>query len=339
MPIGGSRKPDGQGAGQSRMAATGRQGKRTTAGFPVAAGHLRGDVDPVDLFEIKADIPLPAVEAVDRALLESAGPQWSVVEDVVARRAWIVGIFQTEAEALASWPAISALLQDAGVAGGSVPAIRTLADRDWRDSYKAHFRAWSFGRLHWVPVWERENFQLPPGHAVLWLDPGLAFGTGNHETTRLCVERLVAYTEENGTAGRVIDAGCGSGILALSAVLLGFLRVTGFDNDPEAVRVSEENAAVNGLTGQVRFFVGDLVTGLADQQAEVVLANIQADVLMAHAARIVAAVAPGGILILSGILAAENSEVRTAFEKITPNWIVNARVMGEWSDVVLTRPG
>ena len=129
-------------------------------------------------------------------------------------------------------------------------------------------QTWRFGRLHWVPIWEREAFRLPPGDAVLWLDPGLAFGTGNHETTRLCVERLVALAERREKAGeakagaRVIDAGCGSGILALSAALLGFRDVRGFDNDPEAVRVSGENAALNGLADRVEFFVGDLVGGL-----------------------------------------------------------------------------
>jgi ribosomal protein L11 methyltransferase len=291
----------------------------------------------MEMVEIKTDIPVASVEAVDQALLESGATSWNVLEDVVVKRAWLVGIFTNEAEALASWPEMEQLLRSAGV-DSAVPAIRTLADRDWRDSYKAHFRAWSFGRLHWVPVWERATFQLRAGHTVLWLDPGLAFGTGNHETTRLCVERLVAFAEEHGTSGRVIDAGCGSGILALSASLLGFQRVSGFDNDPEAVRVSEENAAVNGLTGRVKFYVGDLNSGLAGKHAEVVLANIQADVLMANAAALVAAVAPGGILALSGILAAENSVVRTKFEAITPNWIVNARVMGEWSDIVLTRP-
>ena len=292
----------------------------------------------MDLVEIKTDLPIDRVDAVDQALLEAGATPWSVIEDVIVRRAWLVGIFSNEAEALASWPAMEHLLLTAGVAEGCVPAIRTLADADWRDSYKAHFRAWSFGRLHWVPVWERENFTLPPGHAVLWLDPGLAFGTGNHETTRLCVERLVALAEEHGTKGRVIDAGCGSGILALSAALLGFQDVAGFDNDPEAIRVSEENAACNGLTGRVRFAVGDLVTGLAGRHAEIVLANIQADVLQKFAAELVASVAPHGTLVLSGILANENSQVRTTFERLTPNWVVNARVMGEWSDVVLTQP-
>ena len=290
------------------------------------------------LFEIKVELPAAAAVAADDALLEHGLENWSVLEDVIVKRAWLVGVFSDEAEAGASWEAVQPLLATAGVTFLAEAAGRSLGDADWRDSYKAHFKAWQFGRLHWVPVWERDTFALPPGDAVLWLDPGLAFGTGNHETTRLCVERLVAVAEEHGVTGRVIDAGCGSGILALSAALLGYGDITGFDNDAEAVRVSEENAALNGLTGRVNFFTGDLEGGLAGRQAEVLLANIQADVLMRFAKNLVAAVAPGGTLVLSGILASENSQVRAAFEALTPNWTINARTMGEWSDVVLTRP-
>ncbi len=225
------------------------------------------------------------------------------------------------------------------------PAHRGLADGDWRDSYKAHFKAWRFGRLHWVPVWEREKFELPRGDEVLWLDPGMAFGTGNHETTRLCVERLTEIEAQQVAKGRkhglrrVIDAGCGSGILALSAAKLGFEEVVGFDNDPEAVKVSGENAELNGLDGRVKFYVGDLVSGLADRSADVVLANILANVLIQFARELVAAVAPGGTLVLSGILAVESAQVRTAFAEAAPGWSIDSRVLGEWSDVVLTRPG
>ena len=291
----------------------------------------------MSLTEIKAEITAAAADAVNDRLLENELSNWSVLEDVIAKRAWIVGIGAAEDELRAQWAALAAALQAEGIAAPAEPVLRPLGDADWRDSYKAHFKPWQFGRLHWVPVWERETFRLPEGDAVLWLDPGLAFGTGNHETTRLCVERLVALAE-GGTDGRVLDAGCGSGILALSAALLGFRDVRGFDNDPEAVRVSQENAAVNGLDGRVEFFVGDLASGLAGREAEIVLANIQADVLMRFARELVASVAPGGAMVLSGILAHENAAVREAFEGVAPGWAVNARTMGEWSDVVLTRP-
>ena len=296
------------------------------------------------LSEIKIEIPPAGALMADEALLEAGRENWSVLEDVIVRRAWLVGLGGDAAALRAEWADVQQSLGTAGIAPVSEPVVRALADADWRDSYKAHFHAWRFGRLHWVPVWERGTFQLPPGDAVLWLDPGLAFGTGNHETTRLCVERLVALAarKEEGTSKmedlRVIDAGCGSGILALSAALLSYRDVRGFDNDPEAVRVSEENAALNGLAGRVVFSTGDLVTGLAGREAEIVLANIQADVLMRFARELVAAVAPGGTLVLSGILAQENAQVRAAFAAVVPSWPIEARTMGEWSDVVLARP-
>jgi ribosomal protein L11 methyltransferase len=286
----------------------------------------------MSLTEIRVEIPVATVEAADLVLLEREAAGWNVLEDVIAKRAWVLGVFESEAAARAQWAELSAPLRAPGE-----PVVRPLSDEDWRDSYKAHFKAWQFGRLHWVPEWERERFVLPPGDEVLWLDPGLAFGTGNHETTRLCVERLVAWADERGAAGRVLDAGCGSGILALSAAKLGFARVAGFDNDPEAVRVSRENAALNGLAGAVGFYEGDLISGLAKRQADFVLANILGHVLIAFAPQLVAAVAPGGRLVMSGILAAENAEVRAAFQRHAPGWAVESRIMGEWSDLVLTR--
>jgi ribosomal protein L11 methyltransferase len=294
----------------------------------------------VPLCEIKSEIDPANVEAADEVLLERGLVNWNVLEDVLAKQAWVIGVCATPAEAENQWREVNAGLKAANVVTLGEPAVRSIGDSEWRDSYKAHFRAWQFDRLHWVPVWERDKFVLPDGDAVLWLDPGLAFGTGNHETTRLCVERLVTLAEEHGMSGRVVDAGCGSGILALSAALLGFTDVTGFDNDPEAVRISEENAALNGLSGRVKFHVADISAGLGSfaSSVNVLLANIQADVLMHYARELVQAVAPAGTLVLSGILANENSQVRTTFEACTPKWTVNARVMGEWSDVVLTRP-
>jgi ribosomal protein L11 methyltransferase len=289
----------------------------------------------MSLWEVRVEIPFEFAGAADEHLLENGYESWSVFEDVLAKTASLVGVFGGEDEARESWSRLKE-----GLPGGTIGAteFRELRDSDWRDSYKAHFRAWKFGRLHWVPIWEKGAYVVPPGDEVLWLDPGLAFGTGNHETTRLCVERLVALVEEKGPRMRVIDAGCGSGILALSALKLGCMDVVGFDNDPEAVRVSEENAALNDLQGRVTFAVADLESGLRGTKADVLMANILADVLMRHARELTDAVAPGGVLVLSGILAAEQARVQEAFRSVAPDWSQESRVLGEWCDVVALRP-
>ena len=286
-----------------------------------------------DLFEIKAELPFSDVDSVDEQLLELGEPLWSVFQDILMQTAWVVGIFEGASEAQAAWDRLRPL-----VPGASDAVVRALAPADWRDSYKAHFRAWRCGRLHWVPIWEKESYALPAGEVALWLDPGLAFGTGNHETTRLCCEYLVAWAERAASNARIVDAGCGSGILALSAARLGFTDVRGFDNDPEAVRVSEENAVLNALGGRVRFETADLISGLADTQADLVLANIQADVLMQFAQPLLAAVAPGGSLCLSGILARERATVEESFRALAPDWRIDTRDLGEWSAVHLERP-
>ncbi len=288
------------------------------------------------VFELKVEIPLPATAACEDLLAEREEQRFMVLEDKPAARAWLTGYFGSRAEAREAWAELIAAADESWAK--LVPEVRELPDEDWKDSYKAHFKAWKFGRLNWVPVWERETFRLPPGEEVLWLDPGMAFGTGNHETTRLCCERLAKFAEAYGSSGRVIDAGCGSGILALSAAKLGFTKLAGFDTDPEAIRVSQENAELNGLAGSVEFYVGDLVSGLAGRSAELVLANIQADVLVRFVRELTSALAPGGQLVLSGILSRELGFVQERFSADRVGWKVESRVLGEWADLALTRP-
>lgn len=285
------------------------------------------------VFEFKVEVTLGAVPVLEELLAEAEEQQLMVLEDKPSGRAWLTGYYASRDEAEASWRRFAARIDAEWRV--TEPELKELADKDWKESYREHFKAWRFGRLHWVPIWQRDAFRLPAGEEVLWLDPGMAFGTGNHETTRLVVERTVQFAERQGVKGGVIDAGCGSGILALSAVKLGFERVAAFDNDPLAVDVSRENAALNGLEGKVDWYVGDLETGLRGRSAELVLANIQADVLARFAAQLLGSVAPGGTLVLSGILATELDQVRERFVAAAPGWNVDSRVMGEWADLVL----
>ncbi|WJN58598.1 50S ribosomal protein L11 methyltransferase [Pseudomonas sp. SO81] len=193
--------------------------------------------------------------------------------------------------------------------GGELPAheIEHIADQDWERSWMDNFQPMRFGRRLWiVPSWHA----APEPEAVnLLLDPGLAFGTGTHPTTALCLEWL----DGQDLAGcNVIDFGCGSGILAIAALLLGAPQAIGTDIDPQALEASRDNAGRNGID-PARFPVY-LPADMPQQPAEVVVANILAGPLVSLAPQITALVKAGGRLALSGILAEQAEEVRAAYE-------------------------
>lgn len=201
-----------------------------------------------------------------------------------------------------------------------------LGDR-WADEWKRFFKPIHVGRLWVRPSWER--VEPGPGEVVLTLDPGRAFGSGLHETTQ-----LVLYEVERGIEGgeRVLDVGCGSGILGIAALLLGASRVTALDVDPAAAEVTLENAQVNGVEARVV-----ASTRPVDEERERypwVLANIEARVLVPLASAIAATVAPGGTLVLSGILVGQEDEVRAAYAGLAE--VARPR-KGEWVALVLRR--
>lgn len=288
----------------------------------------------MSLVEFRVDLLAGDVERVDEALAELETSDWNILEQAVERTAVLVGFFPDEGTGVAEWEKLRSILP-ARVAHAA-PKVRQVEEREWREAYREHFHAWQFRDLHWVPVWEKEKFRLPDGHEAVWLDPGMAFGTGNHETTRLCAERIVSLRDACRAKGlacesmSVIDAGCGSGILAISAVRSGFGEVVGFDNDPLAVEISRKNADANGVNAAITFLQSDLISGLSGRAADLVVANIQADVLMRFAAQLVAAVKPGGVLVLSGILGEECEAVRRAFEETRLSKRSGQFEMGEW---------
>ncbi|VEE14240.1 50S ribosomal protein L11 methyltransferase [Ectopseudomonas mendocina] len=192
--------------------------------------------------------------------------------------------------------------------GGSLPEhhVERIEDQDWERSWMDNFQPMRFGRRLWiVPSWHA----APEPDAVnLLLDPGLAFGTGTHPTTALCLEWLDGQTLDNCS---VLDFGCGSGILAIAALLLGAPQAVGTDIDPQALEASRDNASRNGID-PARFPVY-LPADLPQQPADVVVANILAGPLVSLAPQITALVKGGGRLALSGILAEQADEVRAAY--------------------------
>ena len=184
--------------------------------------------------------------------------------------------------------------------------VERIEDQDWERSWMDNFQPMRFGRRLWiVPSWHA----APEPDAVnLLLDPGLAFGTGTHPTTALCLQWLDGQVLEGCS---VLDFGCGSGILAIAALLLGAERAVGTDIDPQALEASRDNASRNGID-PARFPLY-LPQDLPDEQADVVVANILAGPLVQLAPQITARVKHGGRLALSGILAEQADEVRAAY--------------------------
>ena len=192
--------------------------------------------------------------------------------------------------------------------GGALPEhhVERIEDQDWERSWMDGFQPMRFGQRLWiVPSWHA----APQPDAVnLLLDPGLAFGTGTHPTTALCLEWLDSQKLDNCS---VLVFGCGSGILAIAALLLGAPQAAGTDIDPQALEASRDNASRNGID-PARFPVY-LPADLPQQPADVVVANILAGPLVSLAPQITALVKSGGRLALSGILAEQAEEVRAAY--------------------------
>ena len=194
-----------------------------------------------------------------------------------------------------------------------------LQENDWATSWQKYYKPLSVGRrLYIVPEWERGE-PVPQGRTALYLNPGLTFGTGNHASTRLCLEWVEEFVRPG---GRVLDLGCGSGILSVAALLLGAESALGVDIDPKAVDVAYENAALNGLGRDCcTFLAGDILTDrsleetLARDRWDLVLANIVADVIIPLSAHVEELLAPGGVFLCSGIIDTRSGEVEAALAR------------------------
>jgi ribosomal protein L11 methyltransferase len=208
------------------------------------------------------------------------------------------------------------------------PAWREVIATDWSLEWKKHFRPIRIGRrLRIIPSWMEA--EPPAGDVILRLDPGMAFGTGMHPTTQLCLEAL----EDRLLPGmEVIDLGCGSGILTVAAVKLGAGRTLGLDIDPQAVRVARENLLTNGVESRAEIRPGSLQDLLAEKRsAPLVVANILAAVLREMlGAGLAKTVHPGGCLVLSGILLDQSAAVedsvrgcgmRMAEKRVREDWV------------------
>ncbi len=205
----------------------------------------------------------------------------------------------------------------------------TLEDEDWQRAWMKDFKPMCFGETLWIyPSWYEGPAKSQHG---LFLDPGLAFGTGTHPTTALCLTWL-ARTMQPGQS--VIDYGCGSGILALAAYVLGAFPIKAIDNDPQAIEACQANMEKNGVPAEAILLT--LPEEDSPTPADIVLANILAQPLIALAPVLTALVKPGGHLLLSGILKNQMDEVENAYSK---EFVCEARItQDDWGLLVMHTP-
>ena len=304
----------------------------TTAGAELVSDRLMEAGADGTMVEDRADVPDPSKpngywELIDPELVNT------MPEDVLVH-AWFTpdaalnerlsGLRQQLGE-------LPALME--GVDLGSLQLdSQQVRDEDWSEVWKQFYKPFRAGKKLVVkPTWEQYDAQ--PGDEVIEIDPGMAFGSGTHETTGMCLELL-----EDALHGgeRVIDVGTGSGILAIGAAKLGAREVLAIDIDPMAVKVAKENIAHNGLSETITAVEGNLL----DRQemiCEVCVANIIADVICAFAEPLTHHIVPGGLFICSGIIKEREQDVLDALHAAGYE-VLEVRRKGEWVAMLSRRP-
>jgi len=270
-----------------------------------------------------------AQEAVGALLTEVAGcAGWRSEPDAVSGYLPVddrpEGTLEALGEALGALP-------EAGIPDvSSEITLRFVEEADWANAWKQFFKPQRVGeRIVVKPTWE--SWDAAPGDVVVPIDPGMAFGTGLHATTRLCLRALERHVRPG---VRVADVGAGSGILAIAAALLGAAAVAAVDIDPLAVRVARENVADAGVGGIVSVAEGSAPPAGA---FDIVAANILADVILGMAPALRDALTPNGLLIASGIIDSRAEDVRRGLE--AAGLIVEeTTVEGEWAAILARRP-
>ncbi|MGI6239369.1 MAG: 50S ribosomal protein L11 methyltransferase [Christensenellales bacterium] len=263
--------------------------------------------------------------------------QWDIIDEAIAARMGedvkVTGYYpiderlgDTVAQIESELKRIRALGLDFDL--GTLETNRQAIDEeDWAQSWKSAFKPFRLGeRMVVKPGWE--TYAPRAGDKIIEIDPGMAFGTGTHETTGLCVELIEAYVKPGMD---VIDIGTGTGILAIAAAHMGARGVLATDLDPMAVKIAAENIEINGFAGVIRTRAGDLLDAV-DEQADIVTANIITDVILAIAAPVRAHIRTGGMFICSGIPRARKGDVLRALTEAGYQSL-DARERGEWMAV------
>ncbi len=245
--------------------------------------------------------------------LDTVTPHWDYVDEDLLKRQSDRTLFKVYAadneQGLEMLRDIEARIEElrktpeAALYGTLEITVCDLPEEDWQSGWKQYYKPIHVERLVVVPLWE--DYEAKAGETVMKIDPGMAFGTGAHETTRLCLKALTRVDLEG---KKVLDVGCGSGILSIGGVLLGAESAFGCDIDQLAVEVAKRNAALNGLEEKTAYAAGDLLS-VVEGQYPVVVANIVADVILTLLKDLHRVLLPGGLFIASGIIDTRKEEL------------------------------
>lgn len=223
------------------------------------------------------------------------------------------------------------------VGSGMITSSET-EDLDWINNWKKYFSSFTIDNLLIKPTWEEQK-EEDKDKLLVEIDPGISFGTGKHETTQLCIKQLMKYIGKEVKAPKVLDVGCGSGILSIVALKLGAREVVGTDLDADCMISTRDNMEVNHLDASLgKFYVGNLIDDeelqktVGTKEYEIVVANILADVIIPMAPVIPDRLKKGGYFITSGIIDFKENEVKEAIEKAGLT-VVEINHQGEWVNI------
>ena len=276
--------------------------------------------DPKDfLFQKKNELDWDYVE---EEVFNKSGQDGVLIKTYIPEERNVLELIETVKARIALLPSFGL-----DIGEGSV-SLSNVNESDWANEWKKYYKPTKVGKKIVVkPSWE--EYEKQEGDLIIELDPGMAFGTGTHETTSMCIRELENYVDETKT---VFDIGCGSGILAIAAAQLGAKEVVAGDLDEVAVKVSKENCEINNVSYKVVVKHGSLFE-VVDSKADVIVANIIADIIKILAKDVSKFLKEDGVFISSGIILAKIDEVCQALEE-NGFEIVKVERLGEWSAIV-----
>lgn len=285
------------------------------------------------MLKVECKLDRSKIRIVENILYEISPTNWVIITNRNTKESKLQGSFIDKNVATEEINKLQNLL------GENLPiSSETNLEDDWKEAYKLHFKPWHYKDFKFVPSWEKGISDVESSNLIISIDPGMAFGTGTHETTRLCLEFLIdqySFQREVSPKSSLIDIGCGSGILAITAAKLGFKKILGIDNDYDAIENALLNSKKNCLSDSITFKQIELAK-VTNSHYQCVIANIQADVLLLNSSVIINLLRyQNSSLILSGILNYEVEHVIKAYQKDLTSHGLNCKVveksLGEWS--------